>query len=232
MNTNTPDINHRRTSGFTLIELLVCLAVTSLLLALLLPAVQAARESARRVACKNHLRQIGLALHNYHETFRVFPPNVMTPWTIAVAPQLDQRSLAITYEHHFDPFSSAANAELGKQSIPIFHCPSDVVTTIAPHDWIASNYAANLELIRPNGSLDRIRDGTSQTGLAIEVASARGLAQITGPTLHLAGDRLHTDRFHLLLADGAVKLVSFKTSDVVLSAIGTPNGGEVVPQDF
>ena len=67
-------VQRRRTSGFTLIELLVVIAIIAVLIALLLPAVQQARESARRTQCKNNLKQIGLALHNYHDAYLLFPP--------------------------------------------------------------------------------------------------------------------------------------------------------------
>src|SRR5579859_4721053 len=64
----------RKLLGFTLIELLVVIAIIAVLVALLLPAVQQAREAARRAQCKGNLKQMGLALHNYHETFKLFPP--------------------------------------------------------------------------------------------------------------------------------------------------------------
>ena len=64
-----------RRPAFTLIELLVVISVIAILIALLLPAVQAARQAARRLSCKNNLKQIGVALHNYLETYTVFPPS-------------------------------------------------------------------------------------------------------------------------------------------------------------
>lgn len=95
--------------AFTLIELLVVIAIIAILIALLLPAVQQAREAARRTQCKNNMKQLGIALHNYHDTFRVFPPGTINPlgddpnghngngtpaigapWSVFLLPYLDQ----------------------------------------------------------------------------------------------------------------------------------------------
>ena len=85
--------------GFTLVELLVVIAIIGILVGLLLPAVQAAREAARRMSCQNNLKQLGLAMHNYHDAFRSFPGNVGSlegdpqmgaSWLVMILPQLEQ----------------------------------------------------------------------------------------------------------------------------------------------
>ena len=141
--------------GFTLIELLVVIAIIAILIALLLPAVQQAREAARRTQCRNNLKQIGLALHNYHDTHNTFPPGfVQTPtlhrneatWMAFILPGLDQ---APRY-NQFD-FSACGgcispaspNAAAYSDPIPAFRCPSDTEAPAALNTYGRGNYGAN-----------------------------------------------------------------------------------------
>lgn len=102
-------LSRRRSSGFTLIELLVVIAIIAILVALLLPAVQQAREAARRTQCKNHLKQFGLALHNYHDVFDRFPyghqqelysgqTKRRDSWFQRILPYLEETARYNTYE--------------------------------------------------------------------------------------------------------------------------------------
>ena len=128
--------------GFTLIELLVVIAIIAILIALLLPAVQQAREAARRSSCKNNLKQIGLALHNYHDTHRTFPPGwVSQPeaevanhgqwaWGAFILPFMDQAGLynAIQIDSGLSLAAALSNASVRDALLkpqPAFRCPSD-----------------------------------------------------------------------------------------------------------
>ena len=95
MKTRRSFVGELRRLGFTLIELLVVIAIIAILIALLLPAVQQAREAARRTQCRNNMKQIGLALHNYHESFKMFP--ALTNWGLSAA----QMGRADFVSYHF-----------------------------------------------------------------------------------------------------------------------------------
>jgi prepilin-type N-terminal cleavage/methylation domain-containing protein len=140
-----------RVRAFTLIELLVVIAIIAVLIALLLPAVQQAREAARRSQCKNNLKQIGLAMHNYHDSLNMFPAAIywrnfgsggvlmgsgsvgnnasMFPfmghsWLIAILPYIDQAPLYNQYNFNV-AVTNGANANQVNKNLTVYMCPSD-----------------------------------------------------------------------------------------------------------
>ena len=141
--------------GFTLIELLVVIAIIAVLIALLLPAVQAAREAARRIQCVNNMKQLGLAINNYHDTANSFPPGRIwapsstqafptilagvqnTPWFVLMLPQFDQQPLFNAFNFALGsegpnlpfPLGFLANSTLESTKVGLFQCPSDNINT-------------------------------------------------------------------------------------------------------
>lgn len=125
----------RKRSAFTLVELLVVIAIIGVLVALLLPAVQAARDAARGMQCKSNLRQVGLALQNYDDTFRTFPPGniqnglccstaAQTSWTISILPFLEQGAIYNQYNANLTVLAPQ-NAFIRDISLSVYKCPAD-----------------------------------------------------------------------------------------------------------
>src|SRR5579859_6029688 len=135
--------------GFTLIELLVVIAIIAVLVSLLLPAVQQAREAARRTQCKNNLKQLGLAMHNYHDAYLGFPMGKNTtasgltnfPAQARILPYIDQTNLYNQINFNVGP-TNAANVLAYNTTLPAFRCPTDTDTMQAVIGG-RSNYYTN-----------------------------------------------------------------------------------------
>lgn len=169
---NTIERKQKPQKGFTLIELLVTIAVIGILIALLLPAVQAAREAARALSCKNNLKQLGLALHHYHDTHRILPPASIwydlkdmevqnngrfgPTWTVLILPFLEQQALCDKFDFS-KSMADPRNLDGRRTDLAVMLCPSDSSSNRVHYsgvpgsaytgnhgpDWARGNYGAN-----------------------------------------------------------------------------------------
>ena len=155
------------------IGLFICGGV---LVALLLPAVQAAREAARRAQCTNNLRQIAIALHNYHDTFKTLPPayipdkdgKPMHSWRVLILPFLEQGGLHQQYRFN-EPWDSPHNRALTNVPLPVFTCPSAAQpNSTETHYMVVTGPGTVFEDAKAIG-FSRITDGTANTIMVVEV---------------------------------------------------------------
>ena len=126
-------MRNQKSTGFTLVELLVVITIIGILIALLLPAVQAAREAARRMQCANNFKQVGLAMHNYHAVKGCFPPGMFNGggiygWGVFVLPYMELDGLYQMYDFNSGYWTgtpTSGNRRVTGMSIPAYLCPSD-----------------------------------------------------------------------------------------------------------
>jgi hypothetical protein len=215
------------------------------------------REASRRAQCKNNLKQIGLALHNYHDEKGTFPPaangtNAMS-WRIAILPFLDQRETYRRYQQDTS-WDSPANLPLAHQKLPEIVCPSNGDPQNAAGQWYSSysmptgshSVGAN-----PQGTkLGAITDGSSNTLLVVEACGARIVwtdprdvnIQTQPAGINLNGPRSgesagwlsshHSHGAHTLFGDGSVRFIHDKIDPNLLQKLATIDGGEEIDQDY
>ncbi len=235
------------------IVLVACLGIViacgGVLTALLLPAVQAAREAARRTSCGNNLKQIGLAMHNYHDTFKTFPPAYIadedgTPirsWRVLILPYALSTPLYDQYDFH-EPWDAPENQFAVTTPMTVYACPSDPANATSPTDTSYFVLTGSGTIFEEDASptFANIIDGTSNTILAVEV-SGTGINWCEPKDLDIAyfvamfgpggtgpQSSPHPGGLNVLMADGSVRFLSFSTAPAMVQALATRNGGEDV----
>jgi len=215
-------------AGFTLVELLVVIAIIGVLVAILLPAVQAAREAARRMQCSNNLKQLALGVCNYESAHKVFPSGALfqwrASWLIAVLPFTEETVVADrlnpiegAYPFWNTNYGTGYNNTqvLSNYSPPFLHCPSSTL----PHftDWSAPQLMATSNYVGVSGAVTNATTFNDPTGQRRCADGPFGFSCSNGmlvPNLYVRGR---------LVLDGLSKtfLIS-EQSDWIISAVGTP----------
>jgi hypothetical protein len=220
-------------------------ATTGVAIALLLPAVQAAREAARRTQSSNNLRQIGLAMHNFAATYQWFPAAAgydkagkpLLSWRVYILPFVEQQELYNSF-HLEEPWDSEHNKALIARMPAVYLNPNLPQASEGKTNYLAVVGDKAALQSKEGTAITDITDGTSNTIMAVEATADRAVIWTKpddfspddkDPTAGLVGFRPNI--FMALFADGSVRAVSIATDPGVLKALFTRNGGEVIAPD-
>lgn len=223
----------------------VFLLCSGVLVGLLLPAVQAAREAARRMQCSNNLKQIGLAMYNYESVYKSFPPaytvdengNKLHSWRTLLLPFMEQQALYQQIDLS-KPWNDPANAHLQGIAVQTYACPS---TQLAPGMTTYQVVVDNAGVFQGSKSLPlrQITDGTSNTLGVVEAPAANAVHWMEPSDLDmpkfitgLSGKTSHTMGFNAQLMDGSVRFISRSIDQKMLEAMVTAGGGEQASLDY
>lgn len=231
--------------GVTLMELVIVFLILAVLVALILPSLSrgpAVREAARRSQCRNYLKHIGLALHNYHDRYQAFPPaytvdangKPLHSWRTLILPYLDHAALYNKIDLS-KPWNDPANADAYKIPIPAYSCPSASSLQTQTHYLAIVTAKSCLQPNQPR-PIKEITDGTSNTLLVIEVPHDQSvhwmapedadekLLESFGPQ----SKESHSGGRHGLLTDGTVRFLTQKIDRKTFAALCTATGNETV----
>ncbi len=218
-----------------------------ILVALMFPAVQAAREAARRTSCANNLKQIGLAMHNYHDVYGSLPPaytvdedgRPLHSWRTLILPFMEQQALYQKIDFS-KPWDAPENRQISQTVVPTYHCPSTVT------DPAMTTYVA---VIDPRGIMSgpeptvirQVSDGLANTILLVETSPDHAVNWMSPDDIDLQRflDRgathqqgAHPGGTHLLIGDGAVKFLADSAAAPLREALVTKDGNEDLSGDF
>lgn len=209
--------------------------------------VPAAREYAKRDHCKYNLRQIGLAFHNYHDTYKCFPPYAicdhearpLLSWRVAILPFVEEHDLYRQF-HLNEPWDSPHNFPLAQRMPSVYRCPTDASSKANASSYVVVTGPGTFFPIDSQTKIQDVKDGMSMTVMAGEYVPNN--SPWTKPEVYSIDDSIvgagrfsssHSGGWHVLVGDGLCRFVDEKTDPMTLRAILSIAGGEQVHEhDF